>query len=133
MKTWTTTLTAAEAIAIGACDGRCMVASKDTCDCVCGGTYHGVLAGSAIGEVTHTVRPAKGPSTRSAPSRTRTVRRHKPEGDLEEWATAAVAAEFMIDLRTKGRTYREIAEEVGVSRSTVGKRMREFTVGGGSA
>ena len=36
-------------------------------------------------------------------------------------------AERMIDLRTKGRTYREIAEEVGVSRSTVGKRMREFT------
>jgi hypothetical protein len=36
-------------------------------------------------------------------------------------------AERMIQLRTKGRTYREIAEEVGVSRSTVGKRMREFT------
>jgi DNA-directed RNA polymerase specialized sigma24 family protein len=36
-------------------------------------------------------------------------------------------AERMIDLRTKGRTYREIAEEVGVSRSTVSKRMREFT------
>ncbi|GAA4688073.1 Winged helix-turn-helix DNA-binding [Promicromonospora umidemergens] len=36
-------------------------------------------------------------------------------------------AERMIDLRTKGRTYREIAEEVGVSSSTVGKRMREFT------
>jgi hypothetical protein len=38
-----------------------------------------------------------------------------------------VDAERMIDLRTKGRTYQEIAEEVGVSRSTVGKRMREFT------
>ncbi|WP_369369881.1 winged helix-turn-helix domain-containing protein [Promicromonospora sp. Populi] len=36
-------------------------------------------------------------------------------------------AERMIDLRTKGRTYREIAEEVGVSQSTVSKRMREFT------
>lgn len=36
-------------------------------------------------------------------------------------------AERMIQLRTRGRTYREIAEEVGVSRSTVGKRMREFT------
>jgi hypothetical protein len=36
-------------------------------------------------------------------------------------------AERMIDLRTKGRTYREIAEEVGVSKSTVSKRMREFT------
>ncbi len=36
-------------------------------------------------------------------------------------------AERMIDLRTKGRTYREIAEEVGVSQSTVSKRMRQFT------
>jgi DNA-binding CsgD family transcriptional regulator len=36
-------------------------------------------------------------------------------------------AERMLDLRTKGRTYREIAEEVGVSQSTVGKRMREYT------
>jgi len=33
----------------------------------------------------------------------------------------------MINLRTQGHTYREIAEEVGVSRSTVSKRMREFT------
>ncbi|MFI6425832.1 helix-turn-helix domain-containing protein [Promicromonospora sp. NPDC050880] len=37
------------------------------------------------------------------------------------------AAERMIDLRAKGRTYREIAEEVGVSETTVRKRMREFT------
>lgn len=37
------------------------------------------------------------------------------------------AAERMIDLRAKGRTYRQIAEEVGVSESTVRKRMREFT------
>jgi DNA-binding CsgD family transcriptional regulator len=36
-------------------------------------------------------------------------------------------AERMINLRTQGHTYREIAEEVGVSRSTVSKRMREFT------
>jgi len=36
-------------------------------------------------------------------------------------------AERMLDLRTKGRTYREIAEEVGVSPTTVGKRMREYT------
>ncbi|MFC8801071.1 winged helix-turn-helix domain-containing protein [Promicromonospora sp. NPDC057138] len=36
-------------------------------------------------------------------------------------------AERMLDLRTEGRTYREIAKEVGVSPSTVSKRMREFT------
>lgn len=36
-------------------------------------------------------------------------------------------AERMIDLRTKGRPVREIAEEVGVSQTTVRKRLREFT------
>ncbi|WP_454860141.1 helix-turn-helix domain-containing protein [Promicromonospora soli] len=36
-------------------------------------------------------------------------------------------ADRMIDLRTNGRTYRQIAEEVGVSESTVRKRLREFT------
>lgn len=40
-------------------------------------------------------------------------------------------AERMLDLRTKGRTYQEIAEEVGVSRSTVSKRVREYTETGG--
>lgn len=39
-------------------------------------------------------------------------------------------AERMLDLRTEGRTYREIAKEVGVSPSTVSKRMREFTATG---
>jgi predicted transcriptional regulator len=36
----------------------------------------------------------------------------------------------MIDLRTKGRTVREVAEEVGVSESTVRKRLREYTATG---
>ncbi|WP_275005790.1 helix-turn-helix domain-containing protein [Promicromonospora iranensis] len=39
-------------------------------------------------------------------------------------------AERMIDLRTKGRTVREVAEEVGVSESTVRKRLREYTATG---
>lgn len=128
MNTWTTTLTAAEAIAIGACDGRCLVASKDVCDCVCGGAYHGVLAGSAIGEITHTARPAKGSPERKPTSSGRTVRRHKAP-DYEAMAREMVAAEFMIDSRADGRTYRQIADDLGVSRSTVSKRLNEF-VGG---
>ncbi|MDR7383859.1 helix-turn-helix domain-containing protein [Promicromonospora iranensis] len=39
-------------------------------------------------------------------------------------------AERMIDLRTKGRSVREVAEEVGVSESTVRKRLREYTATG---
>ncbi|MFE7507418.1 winged helix-turn-helix domain-containing protein [Promicromonospora sp. NPDC057488] len=58
-------------------------------------------------------------NVRDAIPRRRTPRRNTQLGTQD--------AERMIDLRTKGRTYREIAEEVGVSRSTVGKRMREFT------
>jgi DNA-binding CsgD family transcriptional regulator len=58
-------------------------------------------------------------NVREAIPRRRTPRRNTQLGTQD--------AERMIDLRTKGRTYREIAEEVGVSRSTVGKRMREFT------
>ena len=58
-------------------------------------------------------------NVRDAIPRRRTPRRNTQLGTRD--------AERMIDLRTKGRTYREIAEEVGVSRSTVGKRMREFT------
>ncbi|MFD2793500.1 helix-turn-helix domain-containing protein [Promicromonospora vindobonensis] len=58
-------------------------------------------------------------NVREAMPRRRTPRRNTQLGTQD--------AERMIDLRTKGRTYREIAEEVGVSRSTVGKRMREFT------
>lgn len=116
MKTWTTTLTAAEAIAVGACDGRCLAASKSACDCVCGGAYHGVLAGSAIGEVTHTVRAAN----TSAP---RTVRRHHT-------VTGVAAATRMLDMRSAGRTYREIADDLGVSPSTVRKRIDEFVTAG---
>ena len=37
------------------------------------------------------------------------------------------AAERMIDLRTQGRTYREIADEIGVSVEMVRDRIREFT------
>ncbi|MEU4362750.1 helix-turn-helix domain-containing protein [Promicromonospora sp. NPDC023987] len=39
-------------------------------------------------------------------------------------------AERMIDLRAKGRTVREVAEVVGVSESTVRKRLREYTATG---
>lgn len=122
MKTWTTTLTAAEAVAIGACDGRCLVASKGACDCVCGGAYHGTLAGSAIGEVTHTVSPPV----------TANVRRHKVSSSPRpaRTLTSAEAADRMLDLRIEGTTYRDIAEEIGVSPSTVAKRMREFTATG---
>jgi hypothetical protein len=58
-------------------------------------------------------------NVRESIPRRRTPRRNTQLGTQD--------AERMIDLRTKGRTYREIAEEVGVSQSTVGKRMREFT------
>lgn len=119
MKTWITTLTAAEAVAIGACDGRCLVASKGACDCVCGGAYHGALAGSAIGEVTHTVRS---PATSN-------VRRHKAPSTPRPARTLAgvETAARMLDLRAGGATVRKIAEQVGVGESTVRKRLREYT------
>jgi hypothetical protein len=50
--------------------------------------------------------------------------RRKPRRDTR---LGTQDAERMLDLRTEGRTYREIAKEVGVSPSTVSKRMREFT------
>lgn len=86
------------------------------------------VAEAAVAEAPVAEGPAAAPAeaaaqatanVRDAIPRRRTPRRNTQLGTQD--------AERMIDLRTKGRTYREIAEEVGVSRSTVGKRMREFT------
>lgn len=52
MKTTTITLTAADAVRAGMCDGKCLVASERMCTCRCGGAYHGVLADQPIGTVT---------------------------------------------------------------------------------
>lgn len=86
MKTWNTNLTASDAVLIGACAGSCLVATKTTCDCVCGGVYHGALASAVIGEVMHTVHSANTSSVR-------TVRRHQA-ADFETRAADAIAAEF---------------------------------------
>jgi len=90
MKTWNADLTAADAVLIGACAGSCLVATKTTCDCVCGGTYHGALASAVIGEVLHTVHSVDASSVR-------TVRRDKVT-DFETRAAEAVAAEFGLGL-----------------------------------
>ncbi|MFJ3405605.1 winged helix-turn-helix domain-containing protein [Promicromonospora sp. NPDC090134] len=70
------------------------------------------------------VEPAEAAARATANVRDGIPRRRAPRRNTQ---LGTQDAERMIDLRTKGRTYREIAEEVGVSRSTVSKRMREFT------
>lgn len=126
MKTWNTTLTAAEAVSMGMCAGSCLVATKDTCDCVCAGAHHGVLASAAIAEVTHTVRVGA-----------RTVRRHKPAVRSNVPARRGTdAGELLLDMRADGRTIGEIAaamvdaEIKSVTPGMVRKRLREYEESG---
>lgn len=114
MNTWTTPFTAAEAVSIGACAGPCLVASRNTCDCVCAGAYHGVLAGAVIGTATHSVTAAHRGAIRNASQRSNTL-------------TKADLADRLITLRVEGKTYREISTVTGVSTGIVRRRLREFT------
>jgi DNA-binding CsgD family transcriptional regulator len=68
--------------------------------------------------------PAEAAARATANVREAIPRRRAPRRDTR---LGTQDAERMLDLRTEGRTYREIAKEVGVSPSTVSKRMREFT------
>jgi DNA-binding CsgD family transcriptional regulator len=81
-----------------------------------------VAGAAAVAE--SAAEPAEAAARATANVRDAIPRRRAPRRNTQ---LGTQDAERMIDLRTKGRTYREIAEEVGVSRSTVGKRMREFT------
>lgn len=69
-------------------------------------------------------RPAEAAARATANVREAIPPRRRPRRDTR---LGTQDAERMLDLRTEGRTYREIAKEVGVSPSTVSKRMREFT------
>lgn len=75
-------------------------------------------AGAAVAQ------PAEAAARATANVREAIPPRRRPRRDTR---LGTQDAERMLDLRTEGRTYREIAKEVGVSPSTVSKRMREFT------
>jgi hypothetical protein len=71
--------------------------------------------------------PAEAAARATANVREAIPSRRRPRRDTR---LGSQDAERMIDLRTKGRTVREVAEEVGVSESTVRKRLREYTATG---
>lgn len=83
-----------------------------------------VAPGAVAGAGVATAEPSEAADRATANVREALPPRRRPRRNT---GLGTEDAERMIQLRTRGRTYREIAEEVGVSRSTVGKRMREFT------
>lgn len=131
MTTKTITLTAAEAVRAGMCDGKCLVASERQCTCRCGGAYHGVLADQPIGTVTLAPVGAdraaavvaaelgSGVRTITAPAMANRSRRTVDPQELD----------LIVDQFAEGRAVRAIATDLGFSESTVRKQLKSFAGG----
>lgn len=108
-------LTAGELVRIGRCDGKCLLALEDRCDCRCRGAFHGLLADIPIGSITPVGQKAE-------PAGTDT---RQPRRPLDE-----VAVNRIIDLFAQGVPVRSIAQEARVSESTIRKQLKDFEATG---